>query len=417
MLFNSLRLGILCFVGWMLVISSVTARDAKARFELMHLWITDEEALALTALSTPIKKAGVIWEEHQHATGFFDMQQEYAKRVALGYPPTGVFWIGGYGLRQLVDDGLFRLIKDIPGKSSFEETLLPEVYKVVKHKKGITTLPVGIHMQNHMVYNKDIFQQLGLVVPKTWEQLINDLSRIRAAGFTPITMSDQRWQIRFLFFSILSAKLTATELISFLDEQKNMQQWRPQIVDALSILDKLRPFVNSDNKDLNWAVSIDHLTSGKAAINFLANFSSILYPDDKRFVCDLPPGNNYIIWSFDSIALTNTSDPIEVAGQDAMISVAHSIENLQKYVGWKGGVPVHKWKNEQGINRCSLQSIEKWKQTKDKIHTSSVWAQSFNVIAIIVQKFWRNGGAGSIQQAADEMVHTLINLHNQKIKK
>ena len=391
------------------------AEQEKARFELMHLWITNKEALAVTALSTPMKKAGVNWEEHLHMTSFFDMQKEYAERVALGYPPTGVHWIGGNGLRQLVDNGLFRLIKNVSGKPPFEEILLPEVYEVVKYKNGITTLPIGIHLQNHMVYNKDIFQQLGLVVPATWEQLINDLGKIHAAGFTPITMSDQRWQIRFLFFSILSAKVSAKEFVSFLNKEKNVGQWHPQIVDALSILKKLKPFVNSDNKGLNWAVSTGHLTSGKAAMSFLADFSSLLYADDKRFSCALPPGNDYVIWAFDSIALTKTSNPIEVAGQDAMIVVANSIENLQKYVGWKGGIPVHKWKNEQGINRCSLQSIAIWKRAKDKIHIGSEWTLSLNIISAIVQKFWR-GGAYPIEQAADEIIQALSNLRNQEVK-
>ncbi len=411
MLFNSLRFGRLCLLAWVLSFNSVTAGPVKARFELMHLWITDEEQQAVAAFSTPMRNAGVAWLEHRHTTSFFDMQKEYAERVSLGYPATGVHWIGGSDMRQLVDHGLFRLIKDIPVKPSFKDILLPEVYEVVKYKGGITTLPVGIHLQNHMVYNREIFKQLGLDAPETWEELIDDLSRIKEAGYIPVTMSDQRWQIRFLFYSILSAKLTAKEIIEFVNQNKNAEQWRSQLMDALSILNKLKPFVNSDNRELNWAVSIEHLTSGKAAMSFMADFSSILYADDKRFVCNLPPGNNYVIWAFDSIALTKTSDPFEIKGQNAMIAVANSVDNLQRYVVRKGGIPVYQWQNLQGINRCSRQSIAKWEQVKDKIHIGSEWTQSLNIVAAIVQDFWRKND-GSIKQTTNEIINELNNLRN-----
>ncbi len=374
----------------------------------MHLWLTPGEANALAVLSDAVKRQGVAWSEHQHPTSFLGLKADYAERLALGNPPTGTHWIASDELRELVDAGVFRLISDAPGKPGFEELLLPEVYEVVSHKGGISALPVGIHLQNHMAYNAKVFRELGLTRPESWEALLTILPRIAQAGYIPVTMSDQRWQLRFLFSAILAAKLTADEFILLVDGSSDTSFLRPKLIDSLTILDGLRPYVNPDHSDLNFGAAVDQLLDERAVISFLSDFTSPAFANDGRMMCASPPGNTYVMWAFDAIALSSTDDPAQLAGQAVMIDVASSKEILQDYVARKGGVPVHVWESLDGINPCSVESVRRWENAEVKIHIGPAWTQSLNIISSVVREYWRHGG--SPEQAADEIIKTLNSL-------
>lgn len=383
--------------------------EAHARFELLHLWLTDAERHALAALSDPVKAAGVHWEEHPYQSSFLGLKTEYAERIALRLPPTGTHWIAGDELKAMIDGGVFRLIYDRPGRPSFKSILLPEVYDVVRHRDGITALPVGIHLQNHMAYNSAIFDKLGLSPPKTWDELLNSARALKEAGYIGLTMSDQRWQLRFLFSSILTGLLPPDEFVGLLRSVEVTDEQRSKIVQAFKILDALRPYVNKDNRDLAWVKATNYLIRGEAAMAILADFASTLYAGDHHIRCRLPPQNTYLVWAFDAIALTRTDNPAEIAGQNEFIDAASSVENLGSYVGRKGGIPVYRWSKLEGINSCSRQSVAEWTNATHKIHVGSDWSLSLNIIASIVQKFWRSGSI-TPEDAAEDLVVGLRNI-------
>ena len=391
--------------------SAIAGEEVRPRFELLHLWLTEEEYRALAVFRDALVAEGVEWGEHRHSSSFLSLKTEYADRLALGNPPTGTHWIASEELRQMVDSGVFRLIESAPGNPPFEELLLPEILEVVSHGSGITALPVGIHLQNHMVYNADILDELQLDVPDSWEELIRIMPLIEAAGYTPISMSDERWQLRFFFSSILSSLIGPDDFIALVNGTGRAVNWRAELIEALRLLDRMRDHANADNANLGWEASIDHLVEGRAVISFLADFSSPLYAGDERFVCRLPPGNDYVLWAFDSIALTRTDIPAEIAGQDAMIEVAGKFATLQRYVGEKGGIPVHVRSSMDGINRCSVQSIAEWQRALRKIHIGPGWTTSLNVISAVVQNFWRSPGT-SAEATADEIIEVMGRLRD-----
>ena len=52
----------------------------------------------------------------------------------------------------------------------------------------------SVWMQKKFFYNKDIFNELGLEVPETWDQFIEVLDKIKASGMDPIAEGNQdKW--------------------------------------------------------------------------------------------------------------------------------------------------------------------------------------------------------------------------------
>ncbi|WP_220092942.1 ABC transporter substrate-binding protein [Actinomyces sp. Z5] len=54
---------------------------------------------------------------------------------------------------------------------------------------GLYGLPVGASFAFGMIYNKDVYSELGLEVPKSWDEFIDNNEKIAAAGITPVVQT------------------------------------------------------------------------------------------------------------------------------------------------------------------------------------------------------------------------------------
>lgn len=365
------------------------------RFELLHLWLKQAEDRALEAIRAPLIDQGVEWSEHKIKDNFYGVKTQLSKRLSLGIPPSGAFWLGGPGLRQLVDKKTFRLIPNKTGNKDFSKELIPEVFEVLSHKQGITALPVGIHLQNYIVYNKKIMDELNLSVPQNWDQFIAMGPVVKQAGYDLLSMSDEHWQLRFLFPAILIESLNPEEFTSFLNNNEAMAKFEKPLKKAFTILQRLKPFANENYQKLDWEMANKRVIENKALANVLGDFTSPLYPSNGQFLCELPPGNQFMLWSVDVIALVNTNNRAHELGQEALMKVGISHKHMQNYIAHKGGLPVLKNMPTQSFNDCTKNAIKMWKTPKipHVFLNSAHWARELNALADVVGQFFENANA------------------------
>ena len=56
-------------------------------------------------------------------------------------------------------------------------------------------------------YRKDLYEKLGLSVPKTWDELMANAAKAKAAGIAPFMLSNQKkWPAQFMWSAILVNK-------------------------------------------------------------------------------------------------------------------------------------------------------------------------------------------------------------------
>lgn len=357
--------------------------DEAAQFELLHLWSEPVERYALSAFSEPLKKQGVAWSEQIVHENFTGVSSEYAARLAHGVPPTATFWIGGGEIAEdMVRRGIFRVVSDAALDPDLKTELKPEIYQNVHNADGFMVLPVGIHLQNYAVYNLAIMAESGVESIGSWEEFIVAAEKVSEAGYIPLSTSDQLWQLRFLIGAIMVEYLTADELKDLLSNRTIGGRQRDALLKTFDILKRLAPYINDDFRDLSWADSFRHVAEGRAMANFLGDFVAPLLPSDDGFRCGLPPGNNYLTWSFDSIALTDTRDPDEIHGQDMFVKMVLDRARSVEYVARKGGVPVFRETEITPIWPCAKASIEQWEKSKTRLLLASKdWTAAMSMIS------------------------------------
>lgn len=381
------------------------------RFELLHLWATDKEEHALRALSDPVRAVGVEWSESEVSTNFLGVRNLFADRFALGEPPSGLFWLGGDRLNNLFEKEYFRLIPDRVGALSFSDELIPEIYEQVRDGDSIMLLPLGIHLQNRMLYNSAIIERLGLSRPETWRELLKMAPVLADVGVYAVALSDERWQLRFLIMSIMAEQFTFDEMGKLLAGRQSANKFQSQLLRSTEIFLALRPYAPPASHNLNWASVVGHVKSGKAFAAIMGDFVAPLIPRHLSVRCAAAPGNDYLIWSFDTIALVAVNDPAVIAGQDLFVETVMQPEARSQYILRKGGVPVYRDEISDQTDDCSRASIQDWHSTDAKfLLTASQWTKTLDSVASILRMAWQNPDASAVTVTADLV--TAINLVN-----
>ncbi|MFF1877852.1 ABC transporter substrate-binding protein [Leifsonia sp. NPDC058230] len=67
--------------------------------------------------------------------------------------------------------------------------ITPDFKAAVSTDKGTYGAPWGTTFDGGIMYNKKVYEQLGLTVPKTWDEFISNSEKIKAAGITPVLVS------------------------------------------------------------------------------------------------------------------------------------------------------------------------------------------------------------------------------------
>lgn len=395
-------------IGLLAIAALLQTPASGAEFEFMHLWRTESERQAMAVLQQAIEAEGLVWREHAVDGNFSGVRARFAEREALGRPPTASFWIGGGDLRKFVDDGLFRIIRDTPGRSKLYDVLVPEVRDMMSYGDGFTALPLGIHLQNFVVYNRSIFDRLSLGIPKNWQEFLDAAPALLKAGYTPLSMSDQTWQLRFLFTSILVEQMSHDELNGLLSEADNASgAVKQKLRQSLNIFSQLQPFANADSHDLAWEKVAQAVATDKAAAVVMGDFLTPLFEDDKRFVCGLAPGNKFLLWSVDVAVFPKLESSKSIAAQDVAIRAWAQPSVLDRYVGKKGGVPVIAQSNAKFTSVCAQQSANAWYSGVPRIPlVTSLWSNQLNRISSVAGEFW-NGKIKSTDEVADLMLVAL----------
>ncbi len=86
--------------------------------------------------------------------------------------------------QEFVESDLFLDITDEPFMDNFDKALMTDAYG---YKGRIYGLMAGSIPLNGVFYNIDVYDELGLKVPETWDEFVSNCEAIRAAGMEPIT--------------------------------------------------------------------------------------------------------------------------------------------------------------------------------------------------------------------------------------
>jgi raffinose/stachyose/melibiose transport system substrate-binding protein len=117
---------------------------------------------------------------------------------------------------DLAQNGIFADFSSDPQLKNIQPAYVDMVRKLTGLKE-VTGIPYTANA-NGVLYNKALFSQLGLTVPKTWDEFIATAEKIKAAGKTPFYLTFKDSWTTLILFNALASNLPGD---TFFQDRKN----------------------------------------------------------------------------------------------------------------------------------------------------------------------------------------------------
>ncbi|CAN7183042.1 extracellular solute-binding protein [Paenibacillus sp. LjRoot56] len=106
-------------------------------------------------------------------------------------------------MQPFVDAGLFAPLNDMVEQNGLKATFQEGILNWYSFKNNIYALPDGNNI-GVVYYNKDLFKQAGVEVPKTFEEMVAAVKTLKGKGIQPMAIGEKdSWTGSFLFMNIL----------------------------------------------------------------------------------------------------------------------------------------------------------------------------------------------------------------------
>ncbi|MHA7880968.1 MAG: ABC transporter substrate-binding protein [Saccharospirillum sp.] len=197
-------------------------------------------------------------------------------------PPDVVFWFAGERMKYFVDRGLLEDVSDV-----WDNNNLHQDFASTRSSMSVDGNQYGVpatYYQWGIYYNADIFEELGLSEPSTWEEFMSVNETIKNAGYTPITIGTRFLWTTAGWFDYLNLRVNGLDFhidlmdgnVAYTDERvrRVFDYWR-ELID--------NDYFIENHASYSWQEAQAPLLNGEAAMYLMGNFLTPSFPEGSNF--------------------------------------------------------------------------------------------------------------------------------------
>ena len=276
-----------------------------------------------------------------------NMDHESHKTAIRNYLVAGApdvcFWFSGNRMRSFVKRGLFDDISDLYDKEKYRDVLGVTTAAVTVDGRQFG-LPIGGWFWG-MFYRKDVFDEHGLSVPTTWEQLLIYGKKAKDAGLIPICIGTKELWPAAGFFDHLSLRINGLEKhyelmngqMSYKDASLNavFDHWQALISEG---------FFTPNHTSFGWQEAAAFLVQKRAGMMNMAGIIKLAFPENElsQLAFSPFPNINPAIGRFEEFSIDSIHIPARAKNKEAardFLAYFYRPENLSAFLGTLGMVP------------------------------------------------------------------------------
>ncbi len=137
------------------------------------------------------------------------------------------------------------------------------------------SVPLNMHIQNILYYNKKLFDELQITPPTTFEELIAACEKIKTAKPEMTCLASggtEKWEYAFNFDSILLEEGGPEYYVKFYKGEIDPAT-DPVFKSALTKFQQLLPYTNQDSSALTWDQVVGLVGSNQAAMTLMGTWA------------------------------------------------------------------------------------------------------------------------------------------------
>ncbi len=251
-----------------------------------------------------------------------DYKQKINVLMGNDSPPDIFFtWAGEYSNKFARSDQALDLTEYVGEGSALAEQVIPTQLEPYTFDEKVYGVPI-IMDGKAFFYNKDVFNDLNLDEPTTWNEFIEVLDLLKENNYTPLSFGNQaNWAIAH-YLTTLNQRIVDSEKLASDYDRSSGEFTDPAYVEALEKIEELKPYFTNMPNAVTDDAAINSFVTGEAAI-YYNQFNQYQY---------IEPGDFEIGWfNFPSIE-DGKGDPEELTGSPQGFMVSSKTEHPETAV-------------------------------------------------------------------------------------
>ncbi|MFM2059841.1 MAG: hypothetical protein RLY71_4226 [Pseudomonadota bacterium] len=252
-------------------VGAVGAAHAQ-KAEVIHWWTSGGEAAAIKEFANAYTKGGGTWVDTPIAGGGgAQARTVMANRTMGGDPPTAAQYNYGKQYEEIINEGLLNNLDDVAAKGNWDKLLPEKIKNAVKVKGHYYAVPVNLHNENWVWYNKAVLAKVGAKEPTTLDEMFAAMDKVKAAGgVTPLALGGQGWQEGITFRGVLLA-VGGQDL--YLKTFRDKDASTPGFRKTVETFKKLKGYVDAGSPGRDWNLATGMVIDGKAAFQMMGDWA------------------------------------------------------------------------------------------------------------------------------------------------
>lgn len=251
--------------------------DEPVAVEIFSWWTAPGEAEALQVLMDLHKQrrkgARIInaATDPQTTSGGVEAKVVLQERLEAGEPPDS-FQTDAFELKDgylAETPNLLRPLDDLFAEEALADDIVPELLDSVTVDGRLMAVPVNVHRENALFYNKTLFSQHDLEPPKTMADFLGVCAKLKSAGVVPLAIStSESWIISKVFVAIALGTLGRDLFVEyFVDKRPLREADMARVTDVLDeILTEYIDVEGAAVEGFGWTQAADALHEDRAAM-------------------------------------------------------------------------------------------------------------------------------------------------------
>jgi glucose/mannose transport system substrate-binding protein len=389
----------------------VFAQEMKA--EVIHWWTSGGESAALKVFADQFTKAGGTWIDSAVAGGA-NARTAAINRTVGGNPPTAMQFNTGKQFDDLVENNLLADVEGAAVEGNWKSVIPEAILNATTRRGKMYAVPVNIHGQNWVWYNKAVLEKIGGTEPKSWDEAIILLEKAKAAGLIPLAFSGQKTWERGLFNAILLDKGGPAVWNEFFSKRSQAAARSPQFRAAAETYAKLRSYVDPGAPGRNWNDATSLVIQGKAFMQVMGDwakgeFIAANQTAGKEYGCTLfgSRGGGYVMGG-DVFAFPKPKDAAQAKAQAVLAKVLLDPETQTKFAQKKGSIPVRLDVDGSSLDVCAQRAMKVIGDKSQQVPAVELLSSPAMTGALedVYSQFWNTPNA-SVDQFIEKIVGVL----------
>lgn len=348
-----------------LALASVLSAPASAADLIVyHNWASPAELAALNVLRDALEARGHRWMAlaiPHDANGDIDVVQ----LIESGTVPNVFLQMQPEIYRVLDRSGqVLHLDDQLADNGSLAQ--LPQVVRdAITIDGAIVKIPAAIHADAMLYYNRAVAKAAG-IDPESWTSLDDmwrDFDAVRAAGYRPIALGAQLWQVGYLTHTLVASLGNPGVYEGLYGETTDPAVlYDSSLLDVFAWLRRFQQEADAEAVHRDWNMATSMVISGTALLQVQGDWMKGEWRaagknDVDDYGCRFVPGAAHLPVTVDSWGLLGGVSPEMEAAERAFADVVLDAEVQARFAQAKGSTPV-RLDARDTIDACSKKALD-----------------------------------------------------------